>query len=444
MAAIIQSSSHINNNNGYSFYPVHEDADEDDLSFCGDAESLSGLSMAAGVEPSPTLSPPNSPHLDGIRAISYEDLRAKKQQQTQKPVAEVTESMHLDDVFPLQPVLFPTNVVSMNAPCHGVNMIPQQQKQTLIPSQFHASAPCLMESSPSFGLLSGGSSHGPPASVLSSTFMQYNNNTTAALITPSHSCQQLDPMTVSSLASAQPLPLDSTGAVPPPMPLQRKTSSNMMDTSTHSNSSSVTTAYRPYQDEQWMAHYQRLVQFRQEKGHCMVPHLYPHDLPLSRWVKRQRTAFKELQNGSKTNALSADRVRLLEDIGFVWDSHGSHWDEQFQALRHFADVHGHTNVPSRYAPNRPLASWVRCQRRQYRNYCAGTSTTLTADRLKALEGLGFQFVIRPKALEKALQGGSSKMSSKSMHVMGTSTVHTTRRRGSMNSSSDGDDTTWSL
>ena len=62
-----------------------------------------------------------------------------------------------------------------------------------------------------------------------------------------------------------------------------------------------------------MAKYVFLLQnYLNENGDTLVPATYSPDPSLGGWVARQRKAYR---NGK----LSADKIKLLEKLGFNWD-----------------------------------------------------------------------------------------------------------------------------
>lgn len=65
------------------------------------------------------------------------------------------------------------------------------------------------------------------------------------------------------------------------------------------------------------------------------------------------------------------------------------WEKRFQDLLDFQKEHGHCRVPKRYEPNRRLANWVSKQRQEHRKFINGEKASITADRIEALEGIGF-------------------------------------------------------
>lgn len=151
--------------------------------------------------------------------------------------------------------------------------------------------------------------------------------------------------------------------------------------------------FRPYQAGQWSEKFEELCEYRQKMGHCLVPHTYGENLPLARWVKRQRYQFKLMVEG-KQSTMTEDRVKDLEDIGFIWDSQGAAWAERLNELAAFRKVYMHCNVPSNYSENSQLATWVKCQRRQYKLHAEAKRSNMTPLRIKELENLGFEWELR--------------------------------------------------
>ena len=142
--------------------------------------------------------------------------------------------------------------------------------------------------------------------------------------------------------------------------------------------------------EQWTERFHELLQFKQHHGHCLVPHNWKQNKKLSQWVKRQRYQHRLLQQG-RHSTLTHERVVQLEEIGFAWNSHKAGWEERYQQLVDYHDVHGHCKVPCNWTENPSLGIWVKFQRRQYKLRCNGENNTLTDDRVRRLHNLGFVF-----------------------------------------------------
>ncbi len=117
--------------------------------------------------------------------------------------------------------------------------------------------------------------------------------------------------------------------------------------------------FRHYQSEHWIERFADLIQFRQEYGHCFVPHNFRANPALAKWVKRQRYQYK-LKHEKKHSTLTDEREACLQSMGFVWDSHRAIWEERYRMLWHFRETRGHSNVPSNYH-NKGLAIWVKCK-----------------------------------------------------------------------------------
>lgn len=131
-----------------------------------------------------------------------------------------------------------------------------------------------------------------------------------------------------------------------------------------------------------------------------VIHLYyvqvPNSFSLFLQVKRQRYQYKLLQEGKKSS-MTLDRINTLENIGFVWDSHASQWEERFEELQQYRLTHGNANVPSNFQENPKLSTWVKRQRREFRLRRQGKVSGMSDDRIEALNSVGFQWNGRNKS-----------------------------------------------
>ncbi len=146
--------------------------------------------------------------------------------------------------------------------------------------------------------------------------------------------------------------------------------------------------FRAYQAENWTEKFEELLRFREENGHCLVPNCHPENPALAQWTKRQRYQYKLKQDG-KRSTITDERVRALDEAGFVWDSHKAVWAERLEELKDFKKRYKHCNVPSRYKPNHQLAIWVKRQRRQWKNKLDRLPNCMTDERQNALEAIGF-------------------------------------------------------
>jgi glutaredoxin len=151
---------------------------------------------------------------------------------------------------------------------------------------------------------------------------------------------------------------------------------------------------RTYQDPQWKQKYEKLVEFKRNNGHCLVPSMYQEDKSLGAWVGKQRhTHFN--------NKLRLDRKVLLDDIGFVWKPLKSDetWHQQYEQLAEFKrknghcfqyekpgelkQKNGHCLVPKRTDKEKSLGNWARMQRHSH------SKNKLRLDRKALLDKIGF-------------------------------------------------------
>jgi len=157
--------------------------------------------------------------------------------------------------------------------------------------------------------------------------------------------------------------------------------------------SKKSTKLRPYQCEKWQERFQDLLEFKEEYGHCLVPHDNQDNPQLARWVKRQRYQFNMRKQG-KSASITDERIKILNSHGFVWDSHEAAWEERIRQLKDFVKKHGTGSVPARYPQNPQLATWAKCQRRQYKLHNEGKPCNISVERILALDSLGFEWELR--------------------------------------------------
>ena len=157
------------------------------------------------------------------------------------------------------------------------------------------------------------------------------------------------------------------------------------------------TRFLDFQTETWTHRLYEAMDFRNKFGHCCIPCKYPPNQQLSTWAKRQRHQYQlYIKEGQKLgrvknaagSTMTEERIRALERIGFCFDQREASWFIRFEELRAFASEKGHTNVPIAHS-NEKLAVWVKLQRNQYRRWTQGSYSSLTAERKRLLDSIGF-------------------------------------------------------
>jgi len=81
--------------------------------------------------------------------------------------------------------------------------------------------------------------------------------------------------------------------------------------------------------------------------------------------------------------LSAERVRKMEQLGFVWDMRADRWRSMIEALKAYIRKFGHARVPSAFSADSRLSEWVRRVRQMKRK------GKLSAERVAELNQLAF-------------------------------------------------------
>jgi hypothetical protein len=124
---------------------------------------------------------------------------------------------------------------------------------------------------------------------------------------------------------------------------------------------------------QWEEMYQALLAYKKKNGHCDVTRV-DENMQLVNWLTRQRQQHRR-------GKLPGDKIRLLEDIGVVWDSIEAHWEDMFQELVAYREKYGDCLVPVNYTEIPQLGKWV--------NKLRSRKSRLSEDKVKRLEEIGF-------------------------------------------------------
>jgi len=144
---------------------------------------------------------------------------------------------------------------------------------------------------------------------------------------------------------------------------------------------------------------------------------------LGNWVSNQREQYSKFEKG-KSSHMTKERIRLLNEIGFVWDHKEAAWQQKYvsvlilfpflsstnqltiplyshpqEELKNYKEQHGVAHV-STIKPktaklqkgwNKALGEWVSRQRREYKKYTKGKHSQITAGRIEKLEKLEFKW-----------------------------------------------------
>eukprot|EP00980_Cylindrotheca_fusiformis_P030907 scaffold25622_cov206-Cylindrotheca_fusiformis.AAC.2 len=132
--------------------------------------------------------------------------------------------------------------------------------------------------------------------------------------------------------------------------------------------------------QKWESMFDRLLQFQQKEGHCLVPQNHTEDgESLGSWLNKQRLL-------KRTGKLGSRRVQLLEEAGVTWHVPDIKWNQMFRLLLKYRDREGHTQVPKHHQEEgQNLGTWLATQLEAKRK------GALKLDRQDRLEKAGIEF-----------------------------------------------------
>ncbi|MDC1494261.1 Helicase associated domain protein [Planktomarina temperata] len=138
----------------------------------------------------------------------------------------------------------------------------------------------------------------------------------------------------------------------------------------------------------WEEGFAKLVQFWEEKGHCIVPQrIEIEGFKLGNWC------LVQMRN---KNSMLPERKQRLDNIGFIWSPLEQQWENGLDLLLRFKEIEGHCNVHAKYKINDfKLGTWVSTQRENQDN--------LSTERKQRLDDIGFVWDPFSEAWEKGFE-----------------------------------------
>ena len=94
---------------------------------------------------------------------------------------------------------------------------------------------------------------------------------------------------------------------------------------------------------------------------------------------------------ASSHKVSADYTRGVSDTTLTKESLGCAWFARYEELKEFWAQNGHFSVSSRDKQHKQLKSWIIKQRSVYRKKCEGIRSSMTTERVLALEKIGFKW-----------------------------------------------------
>ena len=148
-------------------------------------------------------------------------------------------------------------------------------------------------------------------------------------------------------------------------------------------------------DAQWNAMLFQLIYYKAIHGDLRPKAKEEEHKPLYDWMVAQRKEFKIYQETPDKSYLTTDQVKVLDHLQFPWNTRGDeHWFRNYEHLKQFRKEHGHCMVPRTFVDVPNLCHWVTDQRRQLKNLKSGKPSTMTKDRQRLLDEIGFVWQVR--------------------------------------------------
>jgi hypothetical protein len=145
----------------------------------------------------------------------------------------------------------------------------------------------------------------------------------------------------------------------------------------------------------WSQRLDELKQYKAKTGDCLVPNKYAANPQLGIWAMHQRAQYRKLKEG-KPSPMTEERIKALEETGFVWAISNADidWGKRIADLRAYRAKFGNCLVPNKYPENPKLGAWVGKQRKQYKLMQEGKPSTMNVERVNILEEMGFVWSLR--------------------------------------------------
>jgi len=142
---------------------------------------------------------------------------------------------------------------------------------------------------------------------------------------------------------------------------------------------------KPQPNKTFEEHIEDLRAFKDKYGHVRVRRKLDNNL--SRFCERTRALRRMPAVPGTGMTIAEERIKALDELGFDWEGKNNSFKERVEELKAFKEKHGHTRVTKKH--DKSLSAFCAHMRSARRN--PGGARTITGDRIKALEDLGFDW-----------------------------------------------------
>ena len=119
---------------------------------------------------------------------------------------------------------------------------------------------------------------------------------------------------------------------------------------------SISMRWESVTDIAWEKYYNAAKEYREEHGDLLPKANYVNNdgIDLGRWIVHLRTFRK---SGIKSNYLTPERIKKLDEIGMVWDVIDYIWEENYASAVRYHREHGNLDVPRKYVDSEGIRLW---------------------------------------------------------------------------------------
>ena len=130
-------------------------------------------------------------------------------------------------------------------------------------------------------------------------------------------------------------------------------------------------------EQAWLERYEEARAYYIKHGHLCPYQERSGQGPdsLSHWLTAQRKA-------RRAGTLSAEKIRMLEEIGMLWEVRGCLWERSFRKAEEFYFKYGHLRITKDGGEDQPLGRWISTQRKNYKK------GKLSEERIQKLNKIG--------------------------------------------------------
>ena len=130
---------------------------------------------------------------------------------------------------------------------------------------------------------------------------------------------------------------------------------------------------------QWNSNFELYKEFKQEFDREPKRNEFYKNINIGTWEREQRRSYKE-------SKLSSEKIKMLEEAGFVFDNKLElQWNSMFELYKEFKQEFGREPKQKEVYKDRKIGNWLSDRKRNYKQ------GKLSEERIKLLEDAGFKF-----------------------------------------------------